>query len=55
MFRLLRAGQKLVEAKPNFALIISPSDRAFIKACAPTLTLEEFNVFKAAIPTHLST
>jgi hypothetical protein len=42
----ISAGLKLVEAKPCFSKIASLPDKAFIKACAPTLTMEELNVFK---------
>jgi hypothetical protein len=35
-----------VEAKPEFGLIARLPDAAFVRSCAPTLTTEEFNVFK---------
>lgn len=40
-------GKKLVEAKPKFTLITCLPDRTFLSTCAPTLTMEEFIVFKA--------
>jgi hypothetical protein len=39
----------LIEAKPHFGLIASLPDQNFMRACAPTLTMEEFNVFKESI------
>jgi hypothetical protein len=44
----------LIEAKPHFGLIASLPDQNFMRACAPTLTMEEFNVFKESIQKQYS-